>query len=140
MIQKIWEIRNLVGTLSNVYIDAVNVEFVEATKQELGEDSDWYRIHERIAWCKKNSLNVSDYMQVVPVSFAQEGARMLSHCKNILEHEDSLIAINNKWEKLIVGLRGALATEYRLDKTESPYSDLIDSFRLAMKFFTLNKD
>jgi hypothetical protein len=140
MIQKIWEIRNMVGILSNVYIDAVNVEFVEAAKQELGEDSDCYRIHEKIAWCKKNSLNVSDYMQVVPVSFAQEGARMSSHCKNILEHEDSLIAINSKWDKLIVGLRGALATEYRLDKTESPYSDLIDSFRLSMKFFTLNKD
>lgn len=79
-------------------------------------------------------------MQVVPVLFGQEGAKMLAHCKNLLEHEDSLIAINSKWEKLLVGLRGALATGYRLDKTESPYSDLIDSFRLAMKFFTLNKD
>lgn len=140
MIQKIWEIRNMVGILSNLYIDGVNVEFVEACKQELGEDSDWYRIHERIAWCKKNSLNVADYMQVVPVSFGQEGPKMLAHCKNLLEHEDSLIAINSKWEKLIVGLRGAIATEYRLEKTESPHSDLIDGFRLAAKFFALNKD
>lgn len=140
MTQKIWDIRNMVGILSNVYIDGVNVEFVEAVKQDWPEDSDWYRIHERIAWCKKNSLNVSDYMHVVPVLFGQEGAKMLAHCKNLLEHEDSLIAINSKWEKLIIGLRGALATEYRLDKTESPFPDLIDAFRLAAKFFTLNKD
>jgi hypothetical protein len=30
------------------------------------------------AWAKKNRLNISNYMQTVPVSFAQEGASMLS--------------------------------------------------------------
>src|SRR5215216_1188364 len=34
MVQKVWEIRNMVGDLSNVYIDMANVEFVEAIKQE----------------------------------------------------------------------------------------------------------
>lgn len=54
-----------------------NTEFIEAVKQELGEDSNWYHIHDKITWTKKNNLNVSDYLQVVPVSFAQEGASML---------------------------------------------------------------
>ena len=100
MVHKIWELKTVVGDLSNVYIDGANTEFIEAVKQELGEDSNWHHIHDKIAWCKKNGLDVSDYMQTVPVSFAQEGASMLSHCKNLLENDDSLVAINSKWEVL----------------------------------------
>ena len=100
MVQKIWEIRSMVGTLTNTYIDGANSQLVQAIKQELGENADWNYIHDKISWCKKHGLDISDYMQVVPVSFAQEGASMLVHCKNLLEHEDNLIAINPKWEKV----------------------------------------
>jgi hypothetical protein len=139
MVHKIWEIKNMIGVLSNVYIDAANTEFIEAVKQELGENPNWHYIHEKIAWAKKNRLNVSDYMQVVPVSFSQEGASMLSHCKNLIENEDSLIAINPEYDKLISGLKGAIAQEYKLNKSETPYPDLVDAFRLACKFFELKK-
>jgi hypothetical protein len=142
MVQKVWEIQNMVGgkqALDNVYIDAINTEFIEAVKQELGEDSNWYHIHDKINHCRKEGLNISDYMRVVPVSFAQEGPSMLAHCKNLLEHEDNLVAINPQFDKLITALRGAMAKEYKLDKTESPFNDLTDSFRLAMKFFSLEK-
>ncbi len=138
MVQKIWEIRNLVGTLTNTLIDSANVEFIEAVKMELGEDSNWQRIHDKISWCKKMGINVCDFMQVVPVSFAQEGASMLAHCKNLLEHEDNLVAINPKWEKLVTALRSCTAQEYKMDK-EQPHSDIMDAYRLAMKFFLLNK-
>jgi pimeloyl-ACP methyl ester carboxylesterase len=37
MVQKIWEIKTMVGELSNVYIDQANVEYIEAVKQELGD-------------------------------------------------------------------------------------------------------
>jgi hypothetical protein len=43
MVQKIWEIKTLVGELSNVYIDMANVEYIEAVKQELGDDTNWQR-------------------------------------------------------------------------------------------------
>jgi hypothetical protein len=69
-----------------VFIDGANTEFVEAIKQELGENTNWHDIHDKILWCKKMGLNIADYMQVVPVSFAREGASMLAHCKNLLEH------------------------------------------------------
>jgi hypothetical protein len=62
MVQKIWEIRNLVGTLTNTLIDSANVEFIEAVKMELGEDSNWQRIHDKISWCKKLGLNICDYI------------------------------------------------------------------------------
>jgi hypothetical protein len=140
MVQKVWEIQNMVGgkqALDNVYVDAVNVEFIEAVKQELGEDSNWHRIHETMARSRREGLNISNMMRVVPISFAQEGPSMLAHCKNLLEHEDNLIAINP--DKLVTALRGAVAKECKLDKQESPFNDLTDSFRLACKFFSLEK-
>ena len=38
-VHKIWEIRNMVGDLSNVYIDMANVEFIEAIKAGTGRES-----------------------------------------------------------------------------------------------------
>ena len=67
-------------------------------------------------------------MQVVPVSFAQEGATMLAHCKNLLEHEDNLVAINPKWEKLVTALRSSTAQEYNMDKEQSHFSDIMDAY------------
>ena len=57
----------------------------------------------------------------------------------MLDHPDELIAINPKYTDLITAFKGAVATEYKLDKTESPFNDLTDAFRLAAKFFTLGK-
>lgn len=86
------------------------------------------------------NLRIEDSsMKVIPVSFSQEGASMLSHCKNLLEHEDGILAINEKYTQLITALKGAQSTEYRLDKKESPFPDLIDAYRLAMKYFRLEK-
>jgi hypothetical protein len=102
-------------------------------------NSNWHYIHDKIAWAKKNNLDISSYMKVVPVSFAQEGPSMLVHCKSLLENEDSLVAINSQYDKLITGLRGAVAVEYKLNKNETPYPDLVDAQRLAMKFFKLRK-
>jgi hypothetical protein len=141
MIQKLWELQTMVGPqgLDNVYIDGSNAAFVEAAKQELGEDSNWTRVHEKINHCRREGFNVSNYMRVVPVSFGQEGPAMLSRAKSIIENEDSLIAINKKWESLIVALRGAVAQNGKLDKSQSPENDILDSFILACKFFSLEK-
>lgn len=138
-IQKVWDIKNMVGTLSNIYCDAVNVEYVGAIKDELGENSNWQYIRDKIAHCRKNKLKLENYMRVIPVSFSQEGPSMLVHLKQLLDHPDELIAINPKYTDLITALKGAVATEYRIDKTESPFNDLTDGIRLAAKFFTLGK-
>jgi hypothetical protein len=140
MVQKIWEIKTMVGELSNVYIDQANVEYIEAVKQELGDNTNWQIIHDTLKRYRDMNLRIerSD-MKVIPVSFREEGASMLTHCKNLLEHEDSIIAINPKYEELITSLRGAVAQEYKLNKTETPYSDLMDAFRLAAKYFHLEK-
>ena len=78
-------------------------------------------------------------MKVIPVSFTKEGASMLVHVKNLLESENNIIAINPKYIHLITALKGAVSVDYKLDKSESPLNDLTDAFRLACKYFQLEK-
>jgi hypothetical protein len=43
MIKEVWNIRNMVGgedSLNNVYVDQANTDFIEAVKQDFGENSD----------------------------------------------------------------------------------------------------
>jgi hypothetical protein len=65
---------------------------------------------------------------------------MLSHAKGLMEEIDddgsSLIAIHKRFDKLLTGLRTAVANEYKLNKEETVYDDLVDVFRLALKHFT----
>jgi hypothetical protein len=78
-------------------------------------------------------------MMVVPVPFSIEGAHMLQHSKWLVEETEedgsSLIAIHPTFEKLITSLRTAVATEYKLRKEETSYSDILDAFRLSLQFY-----
>ena len=58
-------------------------------------------------------------MIVVPVPFSTMGPQMLQHAKVLLEDDDNLIAIHKSFDKLLTGLRTAIATEYKLNKEET---------------------
>jgi len=47
-------------------------------------------------------------MLVVPIHFAKEHIRMLTHTKRILEYNGGSIAINPRFDKLITSLRTAV--------------------------------
>jgi len=68
---------------------------------------------------------------------------MLQHTKWLLEEREedgsSLIAIHSRFDKLITALRTAVANEYRLDKEQTSYNDLLDAFRLALIFYKCSK-
>ena len=67
-------------------------------------------------------------MKIVPVPFSVEGAHMLQHAKWLMEETDedgsSLIAIEKRFDKLLTGLRTAVANEYKLDKEVTSYDDM----------------
>jgi hypothetical protein len=79
----------------------------------------------------------------VPVPFSTEGAHMLQHAKWLMEETDedgtSLVAIHKKFDKLLTGLRTAVANEYKLNKEDTVYADLVDAFRLALTFYKRSK-
>jgi hypothetical protein len=84
-------------------------------------------------------------MVVVPVPFSIEGAHMLQHAKWLLEETEedgsSLVAINkDTFHKLVTALRTAVANEYKLQKEETSYDDILDAFRLSLIFYKRSKN
>jgi hypothetical protein len=55
------------------------------------------------------------------------------------EDGSSLIAVDKLFDKLLTGLRTAVANEYKLQKEETSYDDIIDAFRLALTFYKRSK-
>jgi hypothetical protein len=51
-----------------------------------------------------------------------------------------LIAIDKRFDKLITGLRTAVANEYKLDKEVTSYDDIVDAFRLSLTFYKRSKE
>jgi hypothetical protein len=144
MINRIWEIKQKCGYISNIYVDAANPEIWESLKREFNEPFNQQYMRDQIADCKKYNLHLEDRMIVVPMPFSVEGAKMLQHAKWLLEETDedgsSLIAIHKeRFDKLITALRTAVANEYKLDKTETSFSDLLDAFRLSLVFYKRSK-
>jgi len=80
-------------------------------------------------------------MTVIPVAFGQGGGKdMLMHCKELLEYERPLIAINPKFQKLLVSLRSCQSDDSgKLDKESTSYDNIMDAFRLACKGVKLVK-
>jgi len=147
MIDTIWKLKAKCGYISNIYVDAANPEVWESLKREFDEPFNQKYISDQIAECKKLNTHIENRMIVVPVPFGAEGAKMLQHAKWLMEEveeddEDggsSLIAIDKRFDKLLTGLRTAQA-EYKLDKLNTSFDDLVDAFRLSLIFFKRNKE
>lgn len=65
---------------------------------------------------------------------------MLQHTKWLLEEKEedgsSFVTIDReRFHKLVTALRTALANEYKLDKEQTSYHDLLDVFRLSLQFY-----
>jgi hypothetical protein len=144
MIEKIWQLKQRYGYVSNLYVDAANPEVWQALKREFSENYNDQWVRDQIAECRKYNLHVEDRMFVVPVPFSVEGAKMLQHTKWLLDERDedgsSLVAIHPSFDELLTALRTAVANEYRLDKTETSFNDVLDSFRLSLTFYKRAKE
>jgi hypothetical protein len=145
MIDKIWQLKQQCGYISNIYVDAANPAVWESLKREFGERYDNQYIKDTVAECKKFNTHIEDRMIVVPVPFRVEGAKMLQHAKYLMEETEedgsSLIAIRkDEFYKLITGLRTAVANEYKLDKEQTSYNDIVDAFRLSLIFYKRTKE
>ena len=65
---------------------------------------------------------------------------MLVHTKELLEYERPLIAINPIFTKLIISLMTAISEDLgRLSKEDTSYDNVLDAFRLALKWIKVVK-
>lgn len=135
MVDRVWQIKQQCGLISNIYVDAANPEVWQSLKREFNEPYSEQYMKDKLAWCHKNSLEMANYMLVVPVPFSTQGAQMLQHTKALVEDEDNLISIDKRFDKLLTALRTAVANEYKLDKEQTSYHDILDAFRLSLQFY-----
>ena len=61
---------------------------------------------------------------------------MISHLAMLFNQD--YIAIQDKFDKLILSLRTATVNEYSLDKELSSYNDIFDACRLSLRGFKVN--
>jgi hypothetical protein len=123
----------------HIFVDAANPSFISTLKQAVNEDSDYTK---QIAFYKHNYPSVYDLqflqhnMFVIPVAFSKEHKNMLAHCKELLEYQNGMVAINPSHNKLITALRTAVEKgEGQLDKEATSFNDCFDAFRLSLMFW-----
>lgn len=139
MISKVWELKNKLGYVSNIYVDAANPVVWQALKKEFDERYHETYLKETMAECKRYNIHVEDRMFVCPIPFSIQGRQMLEHAKYLLEDPEGLVAIHPSFQKLITALRTAQATEYKLEKSETSYNDILDAFMLSLQFYKRSK-
>ncbi|MGB8034194.1 MAG: hypothetical protein WCF03_10285, partial [Nitrososphaeraceae archaeon] len=134
MIGVVWDILQKYGrSINKIYVDGANPSFIRSLKLQMGEEEEYEEV---IKDCKASKRDFEYDMTVVPVNFSMEHKSMLSNVKMLMEREGGFIAINSKFTKLITSLRTATEKgEFQLDKKATPYKDIFDAFRLAMRFF-----
>jgi len=75
-------------------------------------------------------------MFVLPMQFSKYHKEILAYCKEMLEYQNGMVAINPKHNKLIIALRTAVENgEGSLDKEATSHDDLFDSFRMSLMFW-----
>jgi len=70
------------------------------------------------------------------MQFSKYHKEILAYCKEMLEYQNGMVAINPKHNKLTIALRTAVENgEGSLDKEATSHDDLFDSFRMSLMFW-----
>jgi hypothetical protein len=76
-----------------------------------------------------------DSMEIIPINFGTDNKQILSHL--YLMVNEGLLAIPDKYEKLIISLRTCQTKDYSLDKEQTSYDDLLDGLGLSLKGYNI---
>jgi hypothetical protein len=135
------EIIELVIRLNNkhhigrILVDASNAGFLSSLKQQIGDyDYKSYVQNDRVITNIYDSRlrQCSSNIKVLPVNFGTIHGEMLFHVNTILSARR--LRIHPSFTKLITSLRTAQVVndKWSLDKEQTYYDDILDSFRLSL--------
>lgn len=112
------------------YVDGSASHLIRSLKNSYGEYQRWDLLDDKVLenWI----YSEMNEPKIVPIPFLKWHREMMK--KLILCVSKRTIRIDGRYDKLIVGLRSAMAKDdnYSLDKTQSQFNDLIDALRLAI--------
>ena len=119
------------------YVDSANPEFIKSVKVKIGEFSDYHSVIEQ---ANKEKIDYEHRMEVIPVSFSEYGSELLGRLQHVVSK--GLFSVPEVYSDLIMDLRTATyLPNGNLDKkvVGSRTFDLLDSLRLALKEFEVNR-
>jgi hypothetical protein len=103
------------------FVDGANRGAVNECKSKYGESLDWEKVED---------INIENDC-IIPLNFGKEHKQMLQHLYQLLTKQK--VAIDPKYDKLILSLKTASAEEFNLDKTSTVHNDHLDSLRLLCR-------
>jgi hypothetical protein len=140
MTNRIWELKQKHKVDNNnltIYVDSANPEIWQSLKRMVNEPYSEKYVFDKLLYYRKNNLNPAGPggMIVIPTAFNTNGAKMLQAAKSLVEDKDNLVVIDKRFDKLLTALRTAVANEYKLDKEQTSYHDILDAFRLSLQLY-----
>ena len=134
IIERVIRLNNM-HHIGRILVDASNAGFISSLKQQIGDyDYKTYVQNERIIKHINDSRlrSYSSNVKVFPVNFGTMHGEMLFHVKSLLSARR--LRIHPSFTKLITSLRTAqvLNDKWSLDKEQTSYNDILDSFRLSL--------
>jgi Terminase large subunit, T4likevirus-type, N-terminal len=118
----IWSKFNYMNVL--FFVDGSNRALVNMLK---------IRFSEPLVWDANKEFG--DMIRIRPVNFSTEHKPMLSNLHAVITK--GYLAIEPKYDQLLISLRTAYAKELHLDKEETTYDDLLDALRMALKAYSI---
>jgi hypothetical protein len=120
-----WDIYQKYGFMNTIFfIDGANRAMVNLLKIRWDESLYW----------ETNDAS-PELMKIIPVNFNTEHKTMLSNLHSVVSK--GYLAIDPKYDKLLISLRTAFANELSLDKDQTSYNDLFDALRLSLKAYNI---
>jgi hypothetical protein len=129
MVQKALELMDDYNVIK-VWCDSSGLAFIRSLKIQVDENPDWKTVFERQKHDKIPDKFKYNTMTVCPINFSTDHKPMMAYCKALLS--DGIVAIVPKFDKLLIALNTATDRENMLQKDQMSYSDVFDSFRLAV--------
>jgi hypothetical protein len=136
-------LRKQYGNVLNIAIDATSrQEFCMSLKNRIGESSYWPHIKKKMDESKQKNIPLEKRMIVVPIIFNTESKLFMSaHTQQLLDDPRNLVAINPKFNNLILSLKAAQFDDRGLlDKDESIHNDWLDAFMMLCTFVKFKRE
>jgi hypothetical protein len=102
------------------FVDSANRGFTNECKSKYGES---------LTWEKTEDVSIEDNY-IIPINFGTKHKSLLEWTYQLLSKQK--IAIPSKYDKLILSLKTAYASDFSLDKDRTVHNDWCDSLRLAL--------
>ena len=139
---RVLELRKRFGNCVNIGFDATNrMEYGMSLNTKLGHEDRWPLVKEQLQEAKRDGIDASQIMYVVPFIFSTESKKaMTMHTQELLDDYRRYLAIDGRFENLLNSLKGAIFDERgMLDKDLSPHNDLLECFMMGLQFFPMKR-